>query len=201
MANKNPGFEPQETDIPIGERRRMLEILRDAWVHEKCDIHHSFLVVVSDENRESLVDRYNELVEPEFALRPDQAEFIFRNNGGGHVLGGDETMLVGPPSEHRNNPRVGMGEVLESWSFPVKCENHYRNAEGENVSGDISRGDDVHLFRAEDLDDNQLHAATKYFDWEELQKQAVKHGYVEAKGKAKSGTSKKRADNAPAQTI
>ena len=205
MAGKNPGFEPQETDIPIGERREMLDILNNAHAHSRCDIQYSFLVVVSDENRKSLVDRYNVYVKPEFALRPDQAEFIFREPGGGHVLGKNEHMFVPPPDEHCDTSEVEGEPPMERWSMYVKCELDYLDEKGEYVMGHIKWGDDVQLIHTKNLDDKRLHAATKFLDWGELQKQAVKFGYVEAEskssGKTKNKPLNKRAGNAQAQTV
>ena len=187
----------KKTDIPVEERRRMLETLVDAWDRGKVDYNYSLLPVPFETQAHMLVHHYNSLVKPEHHLDPDEAQAVLRNPEQGHNLAMDGMHRVYPPTEFL---KVGANtDDLSEVQFVIECSHHYRE-KGVIVSGDANKGDDVRLFRAGDMDNNSFDRATEYLDWTELRELAVKNGYKKSQSADKSkGTGRKGAGNGVAE--
>ena len=164
----------KKTDIPVEERRRMLETLYDAWDQGKVDCNYAALPIPTTTQAHMLVFHYNRLVKPEHHLKPDEAQAILTDPAQGHQLEEDGFHRIYPPTEFlKDGTHPG---VMETEQFKIECRNHYEE-EGETIFGDANKGDDVQVFTAMDLSRERLDMATEYLDWGVLRELAVKHGY------------------------
>ena len=166
----------KSTDLPVTERRRMLDTLVQAHREGRCDINYGRIVLFTELQKRAISFSYNRLVKQQHQIVDSRdVRRLFTNPAIGHALDVTGVVNMRPPAEHLNepgDPQSGQGDF-----FHVVCDGLC----DDRVKGDDGVNDCAMVVEHSTLSDPDLQAFTGQLDWNEIKSQAVKHGYRNTK--------------------
>ena len=168
-------------DIPVAERRKMLDVLHEVYADNKIDQDYGAMILPTEVQSYKLIYLYNRIVRPEHHLAPGDAQAMFTDP------------LVGQDLLHDGSAKVYPEAGFLIDDAERKDRSKYIGIECNQAEVINDRNDDVDVYHHFELSDDDLDIATRHLEWKDMKKLAIEHGYVAGQEQARGAPHQKAA--------